>query len=125
MFAVFGKSYEAAKKKALKLTPTHTGTGASYRKLTDAEYQKELAENTEKLFEKMKPVALSREYSSPEICTEFMRLAERQGYQGLTVRIKAPVQSTDKKGRAKIANRWVRYVPGNDYSNPDRNGLIQ
>ena len=122
MFAVFGKSYEAAKKKALKLTPTHTGTGASYRKLTDAEYQQELAANTEKLFEKMKPVALSKEYSSPEICTEFMRLAERQDYQGLTVRIKAPVQSKDTKGRAKITSRWLPYVPGNDYSNPALNG---
>ena len=122
MFAVVGKSYEAAKKKALKLTPTHTGTGASYRKLTDAEYQKELAENTEKLFAQMKPIALSNEYSSPEICTEFMRLAERQGYQCLTVRIKEPVQGKDTKGRAKITSRWLPYVPGNDYSNPARNG---
>lgn len=123
MFAVFGKSYETAKKKALKLTPTHTGTGATYRKLSDAEYQQSLAENTEKLFAQMKPVALSQEYSSPEICTEFMKLAERQGYQGLTVRIKAPVQSKDTKGRAKITSRWLPYVPGNDYSKPEKNGI--
>lgn len=125
MFAVFGKSLAKAREKALKTIPKFTGKGAKYRKLTPEEYQELLAANTEKVFSKMKPVVLSKEYSSPEICQQFMKLAEREGYQELNVRIKAPVQSTDKKVRAKIASRWVRYVPGNNYSNPDRNGLIQ
>lgn len=122
MFAVFGKSLAKAREKALKTTPKFTGKGANYRKLTDEEYQALLAEKTEKIFSNMKPLVLSKEYSSPEICKQFMQLAEREGYQELNVRIKAPVQSTDKKGRAKIASRWLPFVPGNDYSKPELNG---
>ena len=58
MFAVFGKSYEAAKKKALKPTPTHTGTGASYRKLTDAEY---------KITSRWLPYVPGNDYSNPAL----------------------------------------------------------
>lgn len=122
MFAVFGKSYEKAREKALKKTSRFVGKGKNYRQLTDEEYQQALAENTEKLFQQMKPLVLSKEYSSPEICSQFIKLAEKQGYQGLAVKIKAPVQSTDKKGRQRVAAKWVNYVAGNDYTDASKNG---
>ena len=79
MFAVFGINEAKARAMAIKKTPKTTGRGANLRQLTPAEYQEQLAANTEKYLQKMKPVMLSPEYSMPETCQQFIAMAVQGG----------------------------------------------
>lgn len=115
MFAVFGINQAKARAMAIKKTPKTTGRGAALRQLTPEEYQEALNAATEKYMQQMKPVILSGEFSTPSTCSEFMALAAKGGASRLSVMIKAPVQTKDKKGRAKITKRWLPYDSGKDY----------
>ncbi|MBV2127954.1 hypothetical protein [Arsukibacterium indicum] len=116
MFAVFGISYKKARAKAIKLTKKTTGKGKELRQLTPAEYDEALNAATEKYMQQMKPVILSGEFSQPTICDEFIAMAEKSGAKQLQVMIKAPVQSKDKKGRAKVSKRWMEWDSSKDYT---------
>ncbi|MEN3158260.1 hypothetical protein ABC502_07745 [Alkalimonas sp. NCh-2] len=115
MFAVFGVSVEKARSMALKKTKRTVGKGQTLRTLTDAEYQQALAEATEKFMRQMKPVILSPEYSTPAIAEQFKAMALQGGVKRAEVRIKAPIQSKDKKGRPRTSKSWMLYEPGRDY----------
>lgn len=115
MFAVFGVSVEKARAMAIKKTKRTVGKGKELRRLTDAEYQQALNDATEKFMQQMKPVLLSPEYSSPSIALQFKQMAEQGGVKRAEVRIKAPIQSKDKKGRPRISKSWMLFEPGRDY----------
>ncbi|MDP2715508.1 hypothetical protein [Rheinheimera sp.] len=116
MFAVFGINQAKARAMAIKKTPKTTGKGDSLRQLTPAEYQEALNAATEKYMQQMKPVILSGEFSTPSTCGEFIYLASKGGASRLTVMIKAPVETKDKKGRKKITKRWMPYDSSKDYT---------
>ncbi|MAD75126.1 MAG: hypothetical protein CML20_10110 [Rheinheimera sp.] len=116
MFAVFGISYEKARAKAIKLTKKTTGKGKELRQLTQAEYDEALNAATEKYMQQMKPVILSGEFSQPSVCQQFIAMAAEKGASQLQVMIKAPVQTKDKKGRAKVSKRWMEYSSTKDYT---------
>lgn len=116
MFAVFCINHAKARAMAIKKTPKTTGKGKALRQLTPDEYQAALNEATEKYMQQMKPVILSGEFATPSTCTEFMTLAAKGGASRLTVMIKAPVESKDKKGRAKIKKTWMPFDSGKDYT---------
>lgn len=79
MFAVFGINETKARAMAVKKTPKTTGKGKQMRQLTTEEYQQLLAENTERFLQQMKPVMLSTEYSTPDICQQFIQMAVSGG----------------------------------------------
>ncbi|CAM3900109.1 hypothetical protein [Rheinheimera salexigens] len=116
MFAVFGINESKARAMAIKKTAKTTGKGKNLRALTDEEYQAALNANTEKYMQNMKPVILSSEYSTPSVCADFIALAQKAGAKKLEVMIKAPVETKDKKGRAKIVKRWTQYQAGHNYA---------
>lgn len=116
MFAVFGVTHDKARDLALKKTKRTVGKGKKQRELSEDEYQKTVQSKTEINMEKMKPVILSPEYSSPEFANEFMSMARGVGMQRLEVRINAPVERRSKKNGVRIGRTWVKYVPGKKYS---------
>lgn len=115
MFAVFGINESKARAMAIKKTAKTTGKGKNLRQLTPDEYQEALNANAEKYMQQMKPVILSSEYSTPSVCNDFIALAKKTGATRLTVMMKAPVESKDKKGRLKIVKRWQEYQAGHNY----------
>jgi len=62
------------------------------------------------------PERISPEYAMPSTCNQYLPMAEKEGYLRCAVFIRAPMQTTDKKGRSKVVQRYVPYVAGNDYS---------
>ena len=116
MFAVFGINHAKARAMAIKKTPKTTGKGKAMRQLTPAEYDEALNAATEKYMAQMKPVILSGEFAQPAVCEQFIAMAKKQGASRLQVMIKAPVQSTDKKGRVKIKKTWMAYDSNKDYT---------
>lgn len=115
MFAVFVINQRKAREMAIKKTAKTTGKGKTLRQLTPDEYQEALNVATEKFMQQMKPVILSPEYSTPSVCADFITLAEKSGATRLSVMMKAPVESKDKKGRLKIVKRWTQYQTDNNY----------
>lgn len=125
MFKVYGKNPESAKKKALKKVQLYVMKDGVSVRLTDEQYEKDLEESADAIFKKMKAEAVSSEIATPETCEQFIRMAEKSGCTELQVRIKCPVQSVDSKGRAKVVQRFLPYVHGNNYSDPVKNAAVK
>ncbi|WP_396180212.1 hypothetical protein [Flavobacterium sp.] len=101
---------------AVKKTPKTTGKGKQLRALTDQEYQDLLQQNTERYMQQMKPVILSPEYSTPDICLDFIKMATDGGATRCQIMIKAPVERKGRGGRVSIGKSWMPYEAGKDYS---------
>lgn len=114
MFAVFGVTHQHAKKVTEKKTPRTVKVKKKSVTRTDAEYAAAVQKAADEQFEKMKPLILSPEYSSPSIAEEFMAMAKKIGAVRLEVRIKAPVKKTIK-GKEKVVRRWVKWESAKDY----------
>lgn len=120
MFAVFGIDPKKVKEKAHKQALAVVGKAHKKAKDTKGKTKVPAVEAVEaellaKLLESTPPIRVSPEYSMPTTCEQYIAMAEKQGFIRCSVFIKAPAVSKDKKGRSKTVQRYVQFVPGNDY----------
>lgn len=120
MFKVYGKNPDLARRKAAK----KVGRYVKDHRRTDDEMETEIEAVSASILEKQKPEPISAELSSPELCGQFICMAVKNGCTDIQVKIKVPVSSVDSKGRAKIVQRFVCYVEGDDYSDPIKNAQL-
>ena len=120
MFAVYGVDPKKVKEKAHKQALAVVGKAQKKAKETKGKTKVPAVEEVEtellaKLLETVPPIRVSPEYSMPTTCEQYIAMAEKQGFVRCSVFIKAPAVSKDKKGRSKTVQRYVQFVPGQDY----------
>jgi hypothetical protein len=120
MFAVFGVDPKKVKEKAHKQAMAFVGKAQKKAAETKGKSKVPAIEKVEqeiltKLLESTPPIRVSPEYSMPTTCEQYIAMAEKQGFVRCSVFIKAPAVSKDKKGRSKTVQRYVQFVPGQDY----------
>ena len=115
MFAVHGIDPKKLVPKAKKCAEKSLSKKAAKTKPSEAELK--AAEDAElaRLLETSEPKKISPEFGIPAAAETFKSMAERSGFVRLIIMIKVPQQATDRKGRLKMVNRFVPFVPGYDY----------
>lgn len=125
MFAVFGICLVKARAKAEKTVKGQEEKRAAaakkaklqnFKPLTPEQFEDRVNSELERLVNSSAPARISPEYNVPAAAEHFCQIAKKQPFANLMVFIKAPEQTRDKKGRAKVVGRYVPFVPGKDYS---------
>ena len=107
MFYVFGVSITAARQLALRTTNRLVSDGKGKRRLSDAEFEQKVQENTLIKYDEMKPVKLSHSLSTPSLCKDYIKLALTQGkHRNFSIRYREPTGKINPKTR-KPAIKWV------------------
>ncbi|RAK01646.1 hypothetical protein [Aliidiomarina maris] len=114
MFAVFGVTKQVARRVAEKKTPRTITVNRKKIERTDEQLVAAIDEAAQAYFERMKPVILSPEYSSPSFAADFMDLVAPEDARALEVRIRVPVKKVIK-GKEKVVRRWLSWNPDTDY----------
>lgn len=114
MFAVFGVTHNHCRKVAEKKVRRTIKVKKQLVTRSDKEFEAAIQQKTVELFEKMPPVMLSAEYSSPSIAQKFAQMAESEGADRLELRIRAPIRKT-VKGKEKIVHSWLKWDYSRDY----------
>ncbi|WP_259649561.1 hypothetical protein [Shewanella sp. MBTL60-007] len=99
-----------ARKAALKKVLTYEGSGDNRRELSQEEYEKQVKEQTQANFNKMKPQRLSHSLSTPNLCAEFIELANTQEqHKHLQIRYRKPTGKLNPKTK-KPQMSWEVYT---------------
>jgi len=103
MFFVFGVSKTLALNTAKKKTKLWTGTGKNRKDLAPDEYENLVKANAQNLFEKIKPQKLSHSLSTPELCRNYIALANKnEDHRDLHIKYRVPTGKINPKTKREI-----------------------
>lgn len=119
MFCVYGVTSQTAKKSAIKKFDELPNK--LKQEMNESTYEDWIRIETQAFFEKMKPVRISADLSSPERCNEFIQSCKKTT-ECRNLQIRIHVIKTSKTGAVTLNKRtlkpsltWEIYDPGKDY----------